>query len=627
MTSILFLVAVCYLVYWLFSRPKQGADGQKTAVFEDEIEFPKYFFGFLATIIIAFNIFVYGANPGIGVAVFQAIGMVTIFACLPRDKRNWLSAFVTGLGVLSSLAIAWRANGFVQSVNAAVFTSSFFLLLLMLVVDKVRWTATWLVRYFFRGFFTSIGHFFRLFQRTKTHKGSQFGFTTILRTTIITVVVLGFFVGLLSQADPIFAQLIKDVWDEALWRAVASVGVALLFTVLISLRLKTLRDEEFKLRFLTYQDVLVPGIAVGVVIGIFLFIQARYLFGSHLDLQSFNLTYSQYVRKGFTELLSAAFFGGLLTYLVALVARQQEENAKAVHLQVVNGVLILELGFLLASAWKRNAMYMEVYGLTRVRLIGEVFLLWLAGFLALLLVFAVWKKWSEAKLFLGVLGLSTFVFVMLNIQNIDQKIVDFSPGHHNFRDYFYLTALSEDGKNGWARTITASEDLLANFRTKSAFTDIDKAQLANMKLALIALQEKRTKLERKYAPYDQLRAKNPNLYPEEVSDSLEAGRKWQAWNASQHEGYQELAAHPDIYQQRLDNLVHQFTEFQVERDIDLYEQEIRLLHELKYPFITVNLNYYPLPIQSLRDPNNRLPQRPIEPVVVPSPTPALDLPY
>src|SRR5690606_14477966 len=99
---------------------------------------------------------------------------------------------------------------------------------------------------------------------------------------------------------------------------------------------------------------------------------------------------SQYVRKGFIELLTATFFGGLLSYVIALMSHQEEKKEKSWQLQGLNTVLIVELGFLLGSAWKRNAMYMDVYGLTRVRLIGELFLLWLAGFLALLLLFSLW---------------------------------------------------------------------------------------------------------------------------------------------------------------------------------------------------------------------------------------------
>jgi hypothetical protein len=627
MIGILFLLLVGYFVYWLFSRPKQGGKNETPAV-QDEMEFPKFFLWILAAVLVAFNVFLYGANPGIGLGAFQAISMIAVFACLPAKKRNPLTMFLTLLGIGSGLAIGWRANGFVQSVNVVVFWASFLVLLLLLVVDRIHWTGTWLVRYFFKGFLSSFGHTIRLFQRTKKNDNSQLNFTTVLRTSVITVIVLAFFVGLLSQADPIFAKLVAEIWEEALGRAVASVFVAVIFAVLVTLRLKTKQEDEGKVKFLSFQDVLVPGVAVGAVFGIFLFVQAKYLFGSQVDLATFGLTYSQYVRKGFIELLTATFFGGLLSYCIALMARQEESKSRTWQLQGLNSVLIVELGFLLASAWKRNAMYMDVYGLTRVRLVGELFLVWLAGFLGLLLLFSLWKKWTEARLFAGVLLLSTAVFVGLNVRNIDQTIVAASPSHHDFHDYFYLTSLSEDAKVGWPTTLDAARGLLTNFQQKSEFSPVDKAQLANMKLALIALREKRDKLNEKYLPYDKLRQMNSDKYPEKVPSWIESERKWQAWNYAQERGFLEMQTNSARYHEELDNLIADIIDLQKSKDLDLYEQEWRLLHELEYPFVSVNLRYYPQNLESIESSNNPTQVEWSRPRVIEvSPTPIPDTPY
>jgi hypothetical protein len=631
MIGLLFLLLLGYLVYWLSSRPKTTGE-KKVQDIESYIEFPRFFFALLAALLLAFNIFVYGADPGIGVAIFQALAMVLLFIALPAQKRTPLSIFVTTLGVLSSLAIGWRANGFVQSFNAVVYSCSFILLLIMLVVDKLQWSGGRIVHYFFKGVVSTFSHVVKLFQRSKQPQGSQLNFTTVLRTTIITVVLLGFFVGLLSQADPIFAKLVKEVWEEALGRAVASVFVAVLFTVWVTMRFKTHKEDEEKLRFFSFQDVLIPGVAVACVFGIFIFVQAKYLFGSQVDLQSFGLTYSEYVRKGFTELLTATFFGGLFTYLIALLARQEEVKAKMLQLQALSAVLIVELSFLLGSAWRRNEMYMDVYGLTRVRMIGEVFLYWLAGFLGLLLLFAIWKKWSQAKLFIGVLLLSSVVFVALNVRNVDQTIVEYSPSHHNFRDYFYLTALSEDGRAGWQKTIEAAQELIPEFAQKTTFSAVEKAQLANMKLALISLRERREKLEEKYMSYDQLRAKYPvnewgaQKYPEEIPSWIKSKRKWQAMNTSQYEGYLQVSSNPSLYTDTVNRLITEIVEMQKVKGLDLYEQEQRLLFQLEYPFVTVNLQYYPQSLESMRN-ADQAPKWSPSPVVEVSPTPPPDLPY
>ena len=261
------------------------------------------------------------------------------------------------------------------------------------------------------------------------------------------------------------------------------------------------------MKFFSFQDLSISTTALVGILVVFIIIQVKYLFASHADFTTFNLTYSQYVRKGFFELIIATAIGIVISYVLILKSRILPHGLKRLALKTINFGLILGLLALLASAFKRNTLYIAAYQLTRTRIIGHAFLFWLAAALVLFLFLNLISKLKEKYFIFGLAILTFSVTVFFNLYNMDQAIAAALPTHiAGHQDFFYIATLSEDAVIGWEKIVTDAKPLASSL-TKPDLSDQDKVQLANIKLALISLQQKRDFLDKKYAQTDYVKTK------------------------------------------------------------------------------------------------------------------------
>jgi hypothetical protein len=121
---------------------------------------------------------------------------------------------------------------------------------------------------------------------------------------------------------------------------------------------------------------------VGITVGAFLIVQWPYIFAhvaAETDLSQFGVaTYSEYVKRGFIELL---FISGILYSLlwVGLLTLRSKKEKTFHALQIIqSGVIVLFSIFLLSIA-RRILLYWDLHGLSLIRIYGGVFLLWIAG--------------------------------------------------------------------------------------------------------------------------------------------------------------------------------------------------------------------------------------------------------
>jgi hypothetical protein len=108
-------------------------------------------------------------------------------------------------------------------------------------------------------------------------------------------------------------------------------------------------------------------------------VQLAVLFGGHDHvLETSGLTYAEYARRGFWELLWA----GALTLTVIGIAAAVAATPRRAHrvlLRALLGALCLLTLVILASALHRLRLYEDAFGLTRARLGAEGVILWLGG--------------------------------------------------------------------------------------------------------------------------------------------------------------------------------------------------------------------------------------------------------
>jgi hypothetical protein len=123
----------------------------------------------------------------------------------------------------------------------------------------------------------------------------------------------------------------------------------------------------------------------------FVVLQLAYLFGGRDTLSVAGLTYSDYARRGFFELVAVAVLAGMLVVALDLAV------ARRVRAQLVASLALLGLtGIVLLSAFVRLRLYQDAYGWTELRFVVVVAILWLAVALGIAawLVLARMTRWT-----------------------------------------------------------------------------------------------------------------------------------------------------------------------------------------------------------------------------------------
>lgn len=203
------------------------------------------------------------------------------------------------------------------------------------------------------------------------------------------VLVLPFGV-LFWTADRAFAQLGSSVPFPAisglpLRLAVLALVVVLCTGLALAARRPLRLEAPVPARSLAVVDWAIPLALLDLLFLAFVLVQLTVLFGGrdHV-LRTAGLTYAEYARHGFAQLLGAA---ALTIAVVAASAHLvRPRGRERLLLRALLGALCALTLVVLASALKRLELYEDAYGFTRLRLAAHAFGLWLGGLFVLVLL-------------------------------------------------------------------------------------------------------------------------------------------------------------------------------------------------------------------------------------------------
>jgi len=184
---------------------------------------------------------------------------------------------------------------------------------------------------------------------------------------------------------------------------------------------------------------------VSLLFLVFVVIQLRYLFGgAALVVAAGGLTYAEYARRGFFELVAAsALVLPLLTGADWLLRGEPVEHQRTFRQLAI--VLVLLLAVVMASALERMRLYVGAFILSQIRLYATAFMLYLAGVSA-------WFGWTtlrgqRRRFAFGALVQGFAVLGGLHLANPDALIVRTNlarpPAERPF-DGWYAASLSAD---------------------------------------------------------------------------------------------------------------------------------------------------------------------------------------
>jgi hypothetical protein len=199
------------------------------------------------------------------------------------------------------------------------------------------------------------------------------------------------FGGLFWSADAAFAELAGGVPIPSLGTLPGRFAVfALVLAAALGLALaakRTFADPTLPtMPKLGLAEWAIPLVLLDVLFLVFVAVQMTVLFGGHDHvLETAGLTYSEYAREGFWQLIAAAVLTLVVIGAATRIAGVSGRSARLLRLLL--GALCLLTLVVVASALHRLHLYEDAFGLTRLRLAAETFS-WGLGALFVLVVAA-----------------------------------------------------------------------------------------------------------------------------------------------------------------------------------------------------------------------------------------------
>lgn len=284
-------------------------------------------------------------------------------------------------------------------------------------------------------------------QSTTGHRLGRLGKVAV--GALIAVPLIAVFAALFSSADAAFEESLQSLLNVDIGPLVGHViAIAVFAWLAIGAARHAVQDHpsaaERSRPILGAVEAGTALLLLDALFLVFVILEARYLFAFRETLARDGLTYAQYARRGFFELV----FVGALVVAVVLVVDWMVQT-KAVRSKVVdalNGGLIVLTLVVLLSAAQRMRLYTDAYGLTELRLYTSVFM----GWVALVLVWMVTTvlRGRRERFALGAFVSAFAVLAVLTLANPAAIIVRTNVAHavatSTELDAVYLADLGAD---------------------------------------------------------------------------------------------------------------------------------------------------------------------------------------
>ncbi len=425
----------------------------------------------LAGLVVGFAVdwFFWGKPFGISFLVWTALVLAGFFLLARGEKSrpSRLSLLLAAAILLPAFFTFLRQEVFTR------FSSSLAVLGLLALLAATFKTGNWLYYrlsdHFLAGMYlvgACLGRPVELGRKgvaegSEGDSGTAFGRVIFpaLRGLLLAVPVVLVLGALLSSADPIFADWLEGLLKflsiekipEYLFRLFYILVLAYLFTGAL---LHAILPRRAEARPQTDEPVLKPFLgaiesrtillAVTALFAAFVVIQFRYLFGGQANISETGYTYSEYARRGFSELVLVAVLSLLLLFGLGTITRFSREAQKR-GFTALGVLLVAEVLVMLASAWMRLGMYEDAYGFTRLRAYTHVFIPWLGALLFATLVLEVVNR--RGRFALALLAACYGFTLTLGAVNIDGFIarMNIQRARQLYElDPYYLAFLTDD---------------------------------------------------------------------------------------------------------------------------------------------------------------------------------------
>lgn len=264
--------------------------------------------------------------------------------------------------------------------------------------------------------------------------------------------------SLLSEADSVFGYFLSEI-PRMLFDLEAMEGTfRIILILLVSLgtfaylwSLIAPREESVEIKNpvpqkkIAWDGIILVTILtiINLVYAVFTIIQISYLFSGAETVLPDGMTYAEYARKGFGELVMVTIINFIIL-LSFMHLTSKDKRAVYRMVQILLSILTVCTGFMLFSAYFRLSLYEAAYGYTYSRLLAHAFML----FLFVLFVIALVKIWRDGISLIKYYAMTGMIaYLILNYINIDVMIAKYNASRYEETgriDVAYLTGLSYD---------------------------------------------------------------------------------------------------------------------------------------------------------------------------------------
>lgn len=394
--------------------------------------------------------------PGINVVIVAALMGAGVLA-VARDRMSPVDwAFgIAGFAFISMFAVRTSEWVLLADLCAAAGLAS------LAMSGGESWPAV------IRGGFAVLGRLYRSLGpilaplRARWRGIGRVAGAPLLRGSVVGSLLAVVFGVLFASADPAFAQIARDLfvpsWDVGLLPArffaalvtvcftgayalVATEGPSQRFSTWASIH-RTVRAP----RRLQVAEWAIPIALLDLVFVAFVVVQIAVLFGGQQHvLDTAGLTYAQYARSGFFQLVGIAT---LVLGVIACTVRfaDSRTDRDRTLLRILLGVLCVLTLVVLVSALRRLGLYEDTYGFTRLRFIVHVAIFWLSAVLISVMVAGTRRqaRWLPRTL----VAMTAVMLFIVNVINPDGFIAGRNIERYEATgkiDLGYLSSLGAD---------------------------------------------------------------------------------------------------------------------------------------------------------------------------------------
>jgi hypothetical protein len=286
---------------------------------------------------------------------------------------------------------------------------------------------------------------------------------------LISVPVLALILWLLSSADMVFKNLFINMPVLTIFKHFVIIMLVFIYSAcFIWALLKAISEKGTAVvparrnwkQFIDPVVLITILVLVNAVYGIFSVIQFAYLFGGNSFILPSSLTYAEYARRGFAELVVVTLINFAIVGLGLTFVKKQSGKI----FNFIRSLLTLLVVFtfvMLVSAFYRMVVYEQAYGFTYLRIFVQAFMIMLF-FIFIINFIYIWHRNLAVIKAYFIVALS--VYIILNFANVDRIIASNNIERYNRTgsiDEEYLGQLSYEAIpaiNSFLKDIKESPD-------------------------------------------------------------------------------------------------------------------------------------------------------------------------